>query len=340
MTQRLEIGLLGCGQATTKYHIPAIKALKGYELSWVCDTDEDKAKKTGKANNITWYTDPSKAIETTPDLININTPPFTHRDLAIDSLEAGANILLEKPAAMSVNEVDEIIEKTRESEQKACMVHNNLFFDPMLPVLQSIKDGEFGELLSVHSFLGGNPSTDVRDWSNQSHGGEIGDRLPHPIYLVTHFIENTSHRNIDVKKTGKEVEGVSIQIEGENVFGHIEARQTAIPAKQVEIIGSKKRATVDLYNYTRVEYNSKDRSPITMLTDNVGASYQILRNTASNGIEFLSDKFTSGNKFKAPGHYHLLKLYRRSILNDDEPPIPLDEGRKVVSILDELDSDQ
>jgi len=338
MSQTLSVGLLGCGQATQKYHIPAINAIDDIELAWVCDTDESQAQTAGNDEDVDWYSELESAISVTPDVIHVNTPPFTHKDLALASLDAGANVLLEKPAAMTVDEVDELIAADDASSKKICMVHNNLYFDPMLEVLRSINAGEFGEILGVRSFLGGSPSKDKRDWSQQSHGGAIRDRLPHPIYLVTHFMDRISNRSVRVQRRDDVVDGVSIQIDDGERFGYVEARQTAIPAKSVEVIGSQKRVAVDLFNYTSVGYDTIDRSPISMMTENVGSAYQVLRGTGINGFDFVRDKLSKGSKFSAPGHYHLIKRFQSSILSNESPPISLSEGKKVVELLNEIES--
>jgi len=337
MQETLSVGLLGCGQATRKYHIPSINAIENLELEWVCDTDGERARSTGSEEEVDWYTDPDEALATSVDLVNINTPPHTHNPLALDALDAGSNVLLEKPAAMTVDEVDELIDAFDGAEEKICLVHNNLYFDPMLSVLEAVENRELGDVVGVRSFLGGSVTEDERDWSEESSGGPIMDRLPHPIYLVTHFLDDVDRQSINVHEKDGLIDGVSIQLEDGERFGYIEARQSAIPAKQVEIIGTKERIDVDLFNYTRVTHDTIERSPLTMVSDNVSVSYQVLRNTFTNGLDFVSDTVSEGSKFSAPGHYHLMKAFRRSIVNDTEPPIGLDEGRKVVELLNKVE---
>ncbi|MFD9704047.1 Gfo/Idh/MocA family protein [Lentzea sp. NPDC059081] len=57
---------------------------------------------------------PSLAAELHPEVVVISSPPGTHRDLALSAFELGCDVLVEKPAALTVAEFDEISEAAAE----------------------------------------------------------------------------------------------------------------------------------------------------------------------------------------------------------------------------------
>ena len=63
--------------------------------------------------------------------MHIVTPPTTHAQLAIDAMEKGANVLVEKPMAMRVDECDRMIATAERHGRRICVDHNRLF-DPVI----------------------------------------------------------------------------------------------------------------------------------------------------------------------------------------------------------------
>ncbi len=104
------VAMIGMGNSVDN-HLNAIRALGSrIELVAAVDLDEARLKTVCEANGIPrFYTDAETmlAVEK-PDLVHIVTPPATHKDLAIASLEAGAWVFCEKPLCASLAEFDEI----------------------------------------------------------------------------------------------------------------------------------------------------------------------------------------------------------------------------------------
>lgn len=334
----LTVGVIGCGKASESHHFPAIESVNDIELTWVCDLDEQRAARAAKKYGVPAYTDTADALSDTPDLVNVNTPPSTHREVTIQALEAGGHVLVEKPIAHTKEDARAIISAAEESDQKVCLVHNNLYFDPLYAVLRSNRRGEYGDIVAINSLLGGRPNEEEkRSWAKSLKGGPILDRLPHPIYLVTHFMDEIEERSITIYDDEGSVHGVGIQLTDGVRTGSIQVMETALPAKSVHIVGTRKRAYIDLFNYSKLEYDNFDRSPLTMLTDNLGGAAQLTAGTARAGFDFVNEFVSSGNKFAGPGHYNLLKEYKWAIQNDQDPPIPVDSGIETVNILQEIE---
>ena len=61
------------------------------------------------------------------DLIAIATESGKHAQIALECIEAGCNLIIEKPIALSLEDADEIIKKADEKGVKICACHQNRF---------------------------------------------------------------------------------------------------------------------------------------------------------------------------------------------------------------------
>jgi UDP-N-acetyl-2-amino-2-deoxyglucuronate dehydrogenase len=97
--------IIGCGDVSI-VHVQAINGVPGAHLVGVCDTDPGRAGQYG----VPAFTDHREMLTAVrPDVVHICTPHDRHVPAALDCLEAGAHVLLEKPVAHTVAEADRLI---------------------------------------------------------------------------------------------------------------------------------------------------------------------------------------------------------------------------------------
>jgi predicted dehydrogenase len=107
-TPKFRIGIAGLGAGQS--HLKAFQELPDwFEVAAVCDIDLQKAKKVQEENGLTVCTGQFEdLLGMDLDIIDIATPSFLHHQQAMATLAAGKHVILEKPAAGSLREVDEI----------------------------------------------------------------------------------------------------------------------------------------------------------------------------------------------------------------------------------------
>ncbi len=117
-------------------------------LSGVYEKNRDEIlNHKGKYNFFSSYED----LLLNSDAVVICTPAETHFEIALTSLDAGKDILVEKPIAMNTLEVKELIKK--ESENKSIiMVGHQLHFHPAIVKLKELlRKNEIGEVEWIYS---------------------------------------------------------------------------------------------------------------------------------------------------------------------------------------------
>ncbi len=152
------IAIIGTG-VIAEAHIEAYLAFRNQcKILALCDILPDKAKRQIEKYRLTKAAVYSSYQEflAIPEinLVSICTPPFTHAQIAIECMEAGKHVLMEKPMASSLAECDEMIAAAKRAGRYLSIIAQNRFI-PDNWKLKSILSSDFiGKLLfgQVESF--------------------------------------------------------------------------------------------------------------------------------------------------------------------------------------------
>jgi UDP-N-acetylglucosamine 3-dehydrogenase len=141
------IGVIGVG-AWGKNHARVFSELKQSQLVAVVDRDQNRAKQFAKKFHATPYTDVSKLLSREDiDAVTICTPTVTHADLALQAIEAGKAVLIEKPMTDTAQQALRVIDAAKK-EKIILMVGFVERFNPAVQTAtQTIDGGKLGELV-------------------------------------------------------------------------------------------------------------------------------------------------------------------------------------------------
>ena len=143
----LKAAIIGSGLIAKLKHIPAFhKHRDKVHLAALCDVNIEGARQAASAAGIpTAYADVAEMLaKEKPDIVDICTPPKTHAKLAIQVMQAGSHVLIEKPMAQSVEECDAIIAAARDNKVKVCVAHSDLFYYPFIEARKLVREGAIG----------------------------------------------------------------------------------------------------------------------------------------------------------------------------------------------------
>lgn len=85
--------------------------------------------------------------EEKPELVAIATESGIHASIALDCIEAGCNVIIEKPLALSLEDADAIIVKAKQKGVKVCTCHQNRFNKSIQKMREAVEKERFGRLL-------------------------------------------------------------------------------------------------------------------------------------------------------------------------------------------------
>ncbi|MEM2027998.1 MAG: Gfo/Idh/MocA family oxidoreductase, partial [Candidatus Bathyarchaeia archaeon] len=190
----VKVGVIGCGAALEKHHLPAIRDLPGVKVKALADVNERRIEKVVRKfglRDVETYTDHRQLLKCANiDAVWILTPPETHAHMIIDAIGHGKHVLCEKPIAMSTKEaklVKDALEQNIWSRRLILMPAHNFIFTPCFEgAVEYVKrEGLIGEVKEIYGRAISNLLfyKAVTDFRLRAKGGVAEDLLPHVIYL-------------------------------------------------------------------------------------------------------------------------------------------------------------
>lgn len=145
----LKVGIIGFGYMGN-FHYEKVSHFDDIEVT--CAFDNNEAKLADAASRgLRTYDNLEDFLKEDLDLVVICTPNQWHEQYSIAAMKAGKNVLSEKPATMSVAELDNII-KVSEETGKFYTVHQQRRYDADYRVVKDmIKSGDIGKVTTIES---------------------------------------------------------------------------------------------------------------------------------------------------------------------------------------------
>ena len=145
----MRYALIGCGRVSPNHMQAAIN--NDLEIAGICDVNPEAVSKlAGKfgADHLGQYTDYKAMIRNEhPDIVAIATESGKHAAIALECIEAGCNVIIEKPIALSVADADAVIRAGREKGVAVCVCHQNRFNRSIQYIRRAVEEGRFGRML-------------------------------------------------------------------------------------------------------------------------------------------------------------------------------------------------
>lgn len=148
----MKIAVIGCGNIANNAHIPAYLKNSAAEIKYFCDILPERARaaveKYGCGTAVTDYHD----ILNDPEVegVSVCTPNNVHAPITMDLLRAGKNVLCEKPASCTLQEVLEMQKVQHETGRILNIGVVNRFNDAVNRIKRLIDAGELGEVFHVY----------------------------------------------------------------------------------------------------------------------------------------------------------------------------------------------
>jgi predicted dehydrogenase len=148
--RKIKTAVLGTG-FMGRVHTEGIRRLGNVEIAAIAGSSDEKAKKFAAEVGVERSTGDYKTLLKDPEIeaVHVCTPNALHFPMAKAALEAGKNVLCEKPLAMSAAEAEEMVKLARAKNLANCTFHNLRYY-PMVQHLRRVREaGELGEILVV-----------------------------------------------------------------------------------------------------------------------------------------------------------------------------------------------
>ncbi|NLE93387.1 MAG: Gfo/Idh/MocA family oxidoreductase [Chloroflexi bacterium] len=189
---KLRYALIGCGRISPN-HIAAAKANQ-LEFAALCDivpeNMKDKVVKFELPDGVPQYIDYRQMLaEQKPDLVAICTESGKHAPIALDCIQAGCNLIIEKPMALSIKDADAIIAAAEEKGVKVSACHQNRFNKSIMKIREAYEKKRFGRMFYGTAHIRWNRGWEYysrAEWRGtwEQDGGALMNQCIHNIDLL------------------------------------------------------------------------------------------------------------------------------------------------------------
>jgi predicted dehydrogenase len=336
---RIRVALVGCGRIA-HVHCGYLRQVPQAVLVGACDVSRESRERLTARWQVPTYADIDELLSAAqPDIVHLVTPPATHAALAIQLLEAGVHVLVEKPMALTGADADAMVAAARRAGRFLSVDHNR-WFDPVVQQARALLDsGELGTLIGVDVFQGAAageadlPAAAGGHWKAALPGGILYDLAPHPVYMLRGFAGAINTVQVQTRAAQGRLRELRAIVEGARALGSLTISLETRPfTNRVTLYGSAMTAEINLNNMTLIVRRDRNVPKlVAKVLPNIDEAAQLLRATAVNAIEFLR-----GRQRYYPGMgIHFRVLYENLALGQP-PPVSAEDGCDGVWLLEQI----
>ncbi len=187
----LKIGVLGAGFIGGK-HIDAYPFVEHAKVTAVADKRSEKAEELAARVGARTYQTLEEMIEAEDlDCIDVGLPSKLHKEAVLMALETGHHVLVEKPFATNLEDIDAMIKTVRKSGKRLMVAHVCRFMPEYMHAKEVIESGKLGRTL----YFGAWRESPTPDWSwnnwlfdRELSGGTVLDLSIHDIDLSNWYL--------------------------------------------------------------------------------------------------------------------------------------------------------
>ena len=268
-------GIIGCGDVTEVKSGPAYNKVPGSKLVAVMRRNAEKAADYASRHGVgQWYSDADKMMdEAGINSVSIATPPSSHLSYAIDALERGLNVYVEKPVTRNSAEAQQMADVVKQYNGKLTVAHYRRALPMFLYVKELIDNNTIGDIRTVQIRMWKGPKLDLiakteDNWRVQpevSGGGYFHDLAPHQLDLMLfYFGEPDYYKGISLNQSGAtpsddHVSGQiifknKVVVDGSWCFNVAESEATDL----CEMVGTKGKITFPFFSNYYVKVNTDE----------------------------------------------------------------------------------
>ena len=340
----MRAALIGAGQIA-RQHLSCLKSLSGVQIAAVCDLSPAVAESTAERYGVpAWFTNHAAMLdEVKPDVVHVTTPPTSHFRLAMDALRAGAHVLVEKPATVTLAELEQVVLYAGERRLALTEDYNYVFNQATREIAHWVDTGALGAVVHVEVMMalnlfgpGGFADPNARHPALTLAGGALADFLPHLASLAHRFIG--AHRRVHSIWSKRRpsilpYDEMHAVIEGAHGTAALGFSSTAQPdAFWLRVFGERAQASTNLFETRLTLDRLRDGpKPLQPLLNGLAESRAVRR----AAIGTLMRKFKPG-----PGAYdgmwHLVAGTYDALARGTALPVPVESVLAVNRMVEAL----
>ncbi len=324
MGNKVRVAIIGSGSIATFRHAPEYAINPNVEIVAFVDPVIARAEKLAGKYGAKALSHHSEALKLDIDAVSVCTPNALHAPISIDALNAGKHTLCEKPMATSNEEAHAMIAAASKAGKKLMIGHNQRLADLHVKAKELLEAGTIGKIVTFRtSFAHPGPES----WSiegatgwffNQKLAfvGSMGDLGVHKADLLRFLL-------------GEEI------VEVASMVGHLHKPMGDVDDNAICLLrtatGKMGTLTASWTHYPgedNATYLYGEKGQMRLGTD---PRFSVIVHLANGEKQFYEvGKLQTNESQTSSG---VIDAFVSSILNDTEPPVTGEEGRRSLAVI-------
>ncbi|MCD6564148.1 MAG: Gfo/Idh/MocA family oxidoreductase [Thermoproteales archaeon] len=329
MSKPIRFALIGTGVGGT-FVARAVKFLKDEgvaELVSVTSRREERARKFAEEWGLrSWYTNHLEMFrKENIDAVIISTPHYLHFPETIDALDAGYHVLVDKPMAIDLRQCDEMIRRAKKNGLKLGVLLQNRFDEKVLKIKRLVEEGKLGKLIlgeanvkwfRTHEYYE-NSSWRGR-WATEG-GGSLINQAIHYIDLLIWIMGSPSslYAHAGAYTHNIEVDDLAVALLKfkNGALGVIQSSTSIYPGlpTRLEIHGDNGTAIIEGEAIKMIAIKGEE----------------IQTTEKKEGLA----SWSRPEAVPPTNHIALIRDFATAIIEDREPKVPGEEGRRSIEVI-------
>ncbi len=247
--EKMKVGIIGCGGIANGKHLPAIKAVGNIEIVAVCDLIEERAIKAKEE----YGTEETKVFTDYKELLKIEeivsvyvlTPNRSHSIISVDALNAGKNVMCEKPMAINTEEAQKMVDAAKKTGKILTIGYQNRYRPDSRYIKAACEHGDLGEVYygKAHAIRRrAVPTWGVFLNEYEQGGGPLIDIGTHALDLTLWMMDNYEPESV----MGSTYRKLADQKDTGNSWGDWDPEKFTVEDSAMGFIKMKNGATINL----------------------------------------------------------------------------------------------
>lgn len=293
----LKVAVIGMG-GIGNTHASVYQANENAELVGVCDMVPDLANKAADKYGVPAFNSVADLIKNADiDTVSVTTAGEenggAHYEPVMECLEAGLNVLCEKPISNNIQHAREMVKKADEKEAYFGINLNHRFVPPAIKAKEWVTDGKLGDLLLINMTMWiGNP----KESSEWFHARALH---PHSLDVMRYYCGNVRRVHAFFNKAPGRFcySNLQMNLEFENgVVGHLTGSYDTNPRhnlERCEVMGTEGRFVLDNC-YEELTLFPRHSDELTVVRNSIMGGLSGFAATFENRINTWIEEVNSG----------------------------------------------
>jgi scyllo-inositol 2-dehydrogenase (NADP+) len=332
----LRVGIAGAGWVAAARHVPALTARDDVRVVAVYDRDQARARRfaesipTKSHGAVSYHCDLDGFFRQGLDVVHVTSSPWSHHDLTMAALAAGAHVFTEKPMAMSGTEAEAMADEAQARGRLLCVSHNFLYADSMRRARRRLGDRPVDYVAGLQL---SSKRRRLPVWYRDLPGGLMFDEIPHLVYSLDALLGGKlvlDHARATFDQTGHP-QTVDVLLRGRAGHGQI-TMVFSSPVSEWHIMASSPAQVIGVDLFRDIT--------MRLAPDGAHGSLDIARSSAAaiaghvTGFARAGVRWISRRQYW--GHDVLIGEFVEAIRESRPSPIALPDALNVVTFTDNL----